>query len=112
LWRFGLAASQIFPRVASTPREPLPWLTKGQQRSGRSCPDDGDIGEVETPSLVDAWNHLVETVIVIQYELTEQRVMYADIAKCCADFEDTAFGKNIRVTRGKVALRVADELRY
>ena len=41
------------------------------------APDEGDVGEVETADLVDAWDHLVEPVVVVQYGLAEQRGMNA-----------------------------------
>ena len=41
------------------------------------APDEGDVGEVEAADLVDARDHLVEPVVVVQYGLAEQRGMNA-----------------------------------
>ena len=37
------------------------------------APDEGDVGEVEPADLVDAGDHLVESVVVVQHGLAEQR---------------------------------------
>ena len=36
------------------------------------APDEGDVGQVKTADLVDARDHFVEPVIVVQFGLTEQ----------------------------------------
>ena len=41
------------------------------------APDEGDVGQVKAADLIDARDHLVEPVIVVQYGLTEQRRMNA-----------------------------------
>ena len=41
------------------------------------APDEGDVGEVEAADLVDARDHLIESVVVVQHGLAEQRGMNA-----------------------------------
>ena len=41
------------------------------------APDEGDVGQVEAADLIDARDHLVEPVVVVQYGLAEQRGMNA-----------------------------------
>ena len=41
------------------------------------APDEGDVGQVEAADLIDARDHLVEPVVVVQFGLTQQRGMDA-----------------------------------
>ena len=41
------------------------------------APDEGDVGQVEAADLIDARDHLVEPVVVVQFGLTQQRGMNA-----------------------------------